>query len=239
MDIRKKGFTSTSTGTTSQTIFSAHLERRPLSFSISSTCDMTEHCKNPGQPLPLARTKDENKSLFRWFSRRAETPSQKEAESAADEESHLLTDEKNEPVVNYSSTDANLPNDSPSSASPRAHSSLLQRGLSGTWDKYYALLEKKPLIVKSITAFFILGGADLCAQGIEHLAVGHPRSQELWNGLEPFALEDSGCLELPFLMCISTFWTFTLSPHRNRSPGPHFSSCSLTSSFRLRFYWLL
>jgi peroxisomal membrane protein 2 len=34
---------------------------------------------------------------------------------------------------------------------------------------YTDLLERHPLAVKSITAFFILGGGDLCGQGIEHM----------------------------------------------------------------------
>lgn len=44
-----------------------------------------------------------------------------------------------------------------------------QRSISNTWENYYSLLEQKPLLVKSVTAFFILGMADMCAQGIEHL----------------------------------------------------------------------
>jgi peroxisomal membrane protein 2 len=44
----------------------------------------------------------------------------------------------------------------------------LSRSLSETWDSYYFILEKHPLLVKSITAFFILGGGDLCGQGLEH-----------------------------------------------------------------------
>lgn len=33
---------------------------------------------------------------------------------------------------------------------------------------YLDMVEKRPLVTKSITATFILGGADLCAQGLEH-----------------------------------------------------------------------
>ena len=44
-----------------------------------------------------------------------------------------------------------------------------QRSISNTWENYYSLLEQKPLLVKSVTAFFILGMADMCAQGIENL----------------------------------------------------------------------
>jgi len=40
---------------------------------------------------------------------------------------------------------------------------------SSAWDIYYSALEKWPLLVKSATAFFILGGGDLCAQAVEHL----------------------------------------------------------------------
>ncbi|EEC50982.1 predicted protein [Phaeodactylum tricornutum CCAP 1055/1] len=50
---------------------------------------------------------------------------------------------------------------------PHARLSL-SRSLSETWDSYYFILEKHPLLVKSITAFFILGGGDLCGQGLEH-----------------------------------------------------------------------
>lgn len=37
------------------------------------------------------------------------------------------------------------------------------------WQRYNDALERNPLLVKSITAFFILGGGDLCGQGLEHL----------------------------------------------------------------------
>ena len=40
---------------------------------------------------------------------------------------------------------------------------------SSAWEIYYSALEKWPLLVKSATAFLILGGGDLCAQAIEHL----------------------------------------------------------------------
>jgi hypothetical protein len=59
--------------------------------------------------------------------------------------------------------------------------SLQQQGLKGVWNHYYGHLEKRPLFVKSVTAFFIMGCADLCAQGIDHLrgtsgAVDWPRA---------------------------------------------------------------
>lgn len=37
------------------------------------------------------------------------------------------------------------------------------------WSQYCELLEHHPLLVKSITAFFIVGSGDLGAQGVEHL----------------------------------------------------------------------
>lgn len=37
------------------------------------------------------------------------------------------------------------------------------------WDSYMNILEKRPLLVKSVTAFFILGGGDLSGQAVEHL----------------------------------------------------------------------
>jgi peroxisomal membrane protein 2 len=40
---------------------------------------------------------------------------------------------------------------------------------SSWWERYVTLVEKHPLLVKSITATIILGGADLCGQGLEHL----------------------------------------------------------------------
>lgn len=42
------------------------------------------------------------------------------------------------------------------------------RHLSQSWESYNETLEKRPLLVKSITAFFILGLGDMCAQGMEH-----------------------------------------------------------------------
>lgn len=38
-----------------------------------------------------------------------------------------------------------------------------------SWDSYVQHLEKRPLLVKSITATLILGSADLCGQGVEHI----------------------------------------------------------------------
>lgn len=37
------------------------------------------------------------------------------------------------------------------------------------WNKYVDIVERRPLITKSVTATIILGGADLCAQGLEHI----------------------------------------------------------------------
>ncbi|GKY98518.1 hypothetical protein MPSEU_000808900 [Mayamaea pseudoterrestris] len=37
------------------------------------------------------------------------------------------------------------------------------------WQRYNNLIGQHPLIVKSITAMFILGAGDLCGQGVEHL----------------------------------------------------------------------
>jgi peroxisomal membrane protein 2 len=37
------------------------------------------------------------------------------------------------------------------------------------WQRYNKALERNPLLVKSITAFFLLGGGDLCGQSLEHL----------------------------------------------------------------------
>lgn len=41
--------------------------------------------------------------------------------------------------------------------------------LSAVWDAYYAALQAQPLLVKSITAFFLMGAADGIAQMVEHL----------------------------------------------------------------------
>lgn len=37
------------------------------------------------------------------------------------------------------------------------------------WNNYVDIVERRPLLTKSITATIILGGADLCAQGLEHV----------------------------------------------------------------------
>jgi peroxisomal membrane protein 2 len=37
------------------------------------------------------------------------------------------------------------------------------------WQRYNDALERNPLLVKSTTAFFLLGGGDVCGQGLEHL----------------------------------------------------------------------
>jgi hypothetical protein len=42
-------------------------------------------------------------------------------------------------------------------------------GCLGLWDTYYAALQGRPLLVKSITAFFLMGVADGMAQFVEHL----------------------------------------------------------------------
>lgn len=44
---------------------------------------------------------------------------------------------------------------------------LLAR-LSSSWDDYNSVLDQHPLLVKGITAFFVLGLGDLCGQGFEH-----------------------------------------------------------------------
>lgn len=58
--------------------------------------------------------------------------------------------------------------DEPSAVSAPPHN-LFHRSVSHHWENYVTIVEKKPLLVKSVTATLIMGGADLCAQGIEHL----------------------------------------------------------------------
>ncbi|KAL7562194.1 hypothetical protein ACA910_013451 [Epithemia clementina (nom. ined.)] len=41
--------------------------------------------------------------------------------------------------------------------------------LPSLWKSYTQQLDKNPVLVKCITAFFILGLGDLCGQGVEHL----------------------------------------------------------------------
>lgn len=42
-------------------------------------------------------------------------------------------------------------------------------GRVSAWQRYNSALERNPLLVKSITAFFLLGSGDLCGQGLEHM----------------------------------------------------------------------
>jgi hypothetical protein len=41
--------------------------------------------------------------------------------------------------------------------------------LSRVWSVYFEALQRRPLLVKSITAFILMGCSDLLAQGVEHL----------------------------------------------------------------------
>ena len=61
-------------------------------------------------------------------------------------------------------------------------------GLHAVWHRYNDLLEQHPLLVKSITAMIILGGADLCGQGVEHIR-GHtvPSGGVDWPRMARFA----------------------------------------------------
>jgi hypothetical protein len=43
------------------------------------------------------------------------------------------------------------------------------RKFSDSWEIYNTLLEKRPLLIKSTTAFFILSGGDLAGQCLEHV----------------------------------------------------------------------
>jgi peroxisomal membrane protein 2 len=65
----------------------------------------------------------------------------------------------------YSLSDplADVSNDSNDETPPS-----LSRHVSNHWDSYVSIVERRPLVTKSITATIILGGADLCAQGLEH-----------------------------------------------------------------------
>ena len=44
----------------------------------------------------------------------------------------------------------------------------LSRHVSDHWDNYVTIVERRPLLTKSLTATIILGGADLFAQALEH-----------------------------------------------------------------------
>eukprot|EP00977_Amphora_coffeiformis_P013931 scaffold3806_cov169-Amphora_coffeaeformis.AAC.7 len=46
--------------------------------------------------------------------------------------------------------------------------------LGGIVQWYQGMLDKKPLLVKAVTAFFILGLGDAAAQGVEHIRGSHP-----------------------------------------------------------------
>jgi hypothetical protein len=93
---------------------------------------------------------DDGSSPLLWL-HRASTASIKRNTGMQDENSLLLTD-------SYTN------DDDVSSHSHYSSVSYFRR----LWESYYSLLEKRPLLVKSLTAFFILGGADLTAQGLEH-----------------------------------------------------------------------
>lgn len=55
-----------------------------------------------------------------------------------------------------------------SSSNDRTYHSF-SRSVSHHWDGYVASIDNHPLLTKSITAAIILGTADVCAQGLEHL----------------------------------------------------------------------
>jgi len=67
------------------------------------------------------------------------------------EDSHTDTEALNEPTI-------------PVPTEPLSISDHMK----GHWNSYVSIVERRPLLTKSITATIILGGADLCAQGLEH-----------------------------------------------------------------------
>jgi hypothetical protein len=57
--------------------------------------------------------------------------------------------------------------------------------LSRVWAVYFEALQRRPLLVKSITAFILMGCSDLLAQGIEHMrGIGSPLD---WMRVSRFA----------------------------------------------------
>jgi hypothetical protein len=57
--------------------------------------------------------------------------------------------------------------------------------LSRVWAVYFEALQRRPLLVKSITAFILMGCSDLLAQGVEHLrGMGDPLD---WMRVSRFA----------------------------------------------------
>lgn len=91
-----------------------------------------------------------------------------EASLEAGESSHLFTNESNNTKP---STYMSLPSDNDGSLLSNIDvddEHFLHRGLKAVWNRYYKAMEKRPLLVKSITACLIIGSADLCAQGIEN-----------------------------------------------------------------------
>jgi hypothetical protein len=65
---------------------------------------------------------------------------------------------------------------------PRGACSALHRA----WSQYVDLLDQHPLAVKSVTATFILGGGDLCGQGVERM-LGRSGGYVDWARVARFA----------------------------------------------------
>lgn len=121
---------------------------------------MTENKKNQSRwPLPK-----------RWFlgGKARARPTKTDEHTVDDVESSALLTETKQLHADYSST-AIEGDHTAGASSDTSEERSLQKCLSNTWEGYYSLLENNPLLVKSVTAFFILGLADICAQEIEHL----------------------------------------------------------------------
>lgn len=92
---------------------------------------------------------------------------------AVDEESPLLLHQK---LLNQVTDDANNntshedhKESEESDEDEKSGGLTLSGAVSDSWDEYNEQLDKNPLFVKCITAFFVLGLGDLCGQGVEHL----------------------------------------------------------------------
>lgn len=63
--------------------------------------------------------------------------------------------------------------------------------------KYCELVEERPLIVKGITAFFILGLGDACAQMVEHL-LGSSNATNSWDWIRTIRFGGFGLIGAPW-----------------------------------------
>jgi len=114
-----------------------------------------------------------------------------------DEETATSLEKEEETNGPLHERDVNIGNNNALRRAGDSERSLLSRG----WIAYTDKLERWPLLVKSITAFFLLGLADVCAQGCQHQSwtTSAPMAPKMsWNWMRSLRFGIFGLLGAPW-----------------------------------------